>query len=215
MTSHDRLYDSYVNFKKGTSFLRQERKVLKYLTPYISVRSAPLHPLPCLATAGDSDTGLPDIHSGSDGGDDDGDDYSSPRRDQMGAGGRVRVPARWAASVADTATDAAGEGRDGDAREARARTGGSYGRPDGRGGRPSGFEWRGDNPTSTVADAAPGMTPGGIDRPQSEGRGQMQPPSLEKRCLLRTEILQEIAAIAALAAASGHIDCGFEPSGFD
>ena len=32
---------------------------------------------------------------------------------------------------------------------------------------------------------------------QSEGRGQMQPPSLEKRCLLRTEILQEIAAIAA------------------
>ena len=32
---------------------------------------------------------------------------------------------------------------------------------------------------------------------QSKNRGSMQPPSLEKRALLRTEILQEIAAIAA------------------
>ena len=35
------------------------------------------------------------------------------------------------------------------------------------------------------------------DNVQSPNRGSMQPPSLEKRCLLRTEILQEIAAIAA------------------
>ena len=32
---------------------------------------------------------------------------------------------------------------------------------------------------------------------QIYNRGRMQPPSLEKRCLLRTEILQEIAAGAA------------------
>ena len=31
---------------------------------------------------------------------------------------------------------------------------------------------------------------------QSKNRGSMQPPSLEKRCLLRTEILQEIATEA-------------------
>ena len=88
MTSHTEIINSYVVVKNNL-FDRQERKVIKYLK-YIRYRR--YWPLRATATPA---SGLPDIRSGSDGGDDDGDDYSLPRREHMGAGGRVRVPARW------------------------------------------------------------------------------------------------------------------------